>query len=323
MTTAVASNNTFQMTMTYAVLCAFVFLTAFIGAALGSFLNVVIWRVPEGMSLVSPPSHCPKCGSPVRWYDNVPILSWFVLRGRCRDCRNPISIRYPMVEAFSCLIAFVVVVAVFFGGWTGLKSSPLCWTGYCDFMESRGAALMTNVFSQASSDAASAVWPDFTSYIVDEFIRLLFATVGLSLFYTILADSALMLGFVQYDRNDIPSSLLVTGFVVIVLGAFVVKGFNSSDFELQINQIKLFLLSCALGAIPSVLVKKGFRLATSLLGMIWGVFSGALWAFPGAFLCVLISAIVRKKTNRNVLGIVVYAAMALTLLFEMIYSFVA
>ena len=182
---------------------------------------------------------------------------------------------------------------------------------------------MTNVFSQASSDAASVVWPDFTSYIVDEFIRLLFATVGLSLFYTILADSALMLGFVQYDRNDIPSSLLATGFVVIVLGAFVVKGFNSSDFELQINQIKLFLLSCALGAIPSVLVKKGFRLATSLLGMIWGVFSGALWAFPGAFLCVLISAIVRKKTNRNVLGIVVYAAMALTLLFEMIYSFVA
>ena len=174
---------------------------------------------------------------------------------------------------------------------------------------------MTNVFSQASSDAASVVWPDFTSYIVDEFIRLLFATVGLSLFYTILADSALMLGFVQYDRNDIPSSLLATGFVV--------KGFNSSDFELQINQIKLFLLSCALGAIPSVLVKKGFRLATSLLGMIWGVFSGALWAFPGAFLCVLISAIVRKKTNRNVLGIVVYAAMALTLLFEMIYSFVA
>lgn len=69
-----------------------------LGLLVGSFLNVVIHRVPEGMSLVRPPSACPACGHPIRPYDNVPVLSWLVLRGRCRDCDVPISARYPAVE---------------------------------------------------------------------------------------------------------------------------------------------------------------------------------------------------------------------------------
>ncbi len=72
-------------------------LTVF-GACIGSFLNVVIHRLPRGESLSSPPSHCPKCGHAIRWYDNVPVLGWLWLRGKCRDCTEPISIRYPMVE---------------------------------------------------------------------------------------------------------------------------------------------------------------------------------------------------------------------------------
>ena len=69
------------------------------GACVASFLNVVIWRVPRGESIVSPPSHCPKCGAAIRWYQNVPILSWLALRGRCASCREPISPRYVVVEA--------------------------------------------------------------------------------------------------------------------------------------------------------------------------------------------------------------------------------
>ncbi|WP_448629394.1 prepilin peptidase [Cellulomonas soli] len=69
-----------------------------LGLAVGSFLNVVIWRVPQGMSVVRPPSACPRCEHPIRGRDNVPVLSWLLLRGRCRDCRAPISIRYPLVE---------------------------------------------------------------------------------------------------------------------------------------------------------------------------------------------------------------------------------
>ena len=68
------------------------------GACIASFLNVVIWRVPRGESIVSPPSHCPKCGTAIRWHQNVPILSWLALRGRCANCRAPISPRYVLVE---------------------------------------------------------------------------------------------------------------------------------------------------------------------------------------------------------------------------------
>lgn len=70
-----------------------------VGLAVGSFLNVVIWRVPRGESVVHPPSACPRCGRAIRPYDNVPVVSWLVLRGRCRDCGEPIAVRYPLVEA--------------------------------------------------------------------------------------------------------------------------------------------------------------------------------------------------------------------------------
>jgi leader peptidase (prepilin peptidase)/N-methyltransferase len=69
-----------------------------LGALVGSFLNVVVWRVPRGESIVSPGSHCPHCDIPLRPYELVPVLSWLVLRGRCRTCRTSISIRYPLVE---------------------------------------------------------------------------------------------------------------------------------------------------------------------------------------------------------------------------------
>ncbi|MBD8058756.1 prepilin peptidase [Cellulomonas sp. JH27-2] len=65
---------------------------------IGSFLNVVIWRVPRGESIVSPPSACPRCGHEIRPRDNLPVIGWLILRGRCRDCGNPISPRYPLVE---------------------------------------------------------------------------------------------------------------------------------------------------------------------------------------------------------------------------------
>ena len=83
---------------------------AVLGALIGSFLNVVIYRLPLGESLVSPGSHCPSCGAPVRARDNVPVLSWLALRGRCRDCGAPISVRYPAVEALTAA-AFAAVVA--------------------------------------------------------------------------------------------------------------------------------------------------------------------------------------------------------------------
>ncbi|GAB4252337.1 MAG: A24 family peptidase [Thermoleophilia bacterium] len=84
------------------------------GLVIGSFLNVVISRLPAGESLVRPASRCPNCGHPVRYRDNIPLLGWVMLRGRCRDCREPISARYPLVEAVTAslfLLTYLVVGA--------------------------------------------------------------------------------------------------------------------------------------------------------------------------------------------------------------------
>ena len=88
-------------------------LAGLLGLLIGSFLNVVVHRVPAGLSVVSPPSACPTCSTPIRPRDNVPVLGWLVLRGRCRDCASPISPRYPLVE-LGCGLLFAVM-AVRFG----------------------------------------------------------------------------------------------------------------------------------------------------------------------------------------------------------------
>lgn len=86
-------------------------LAGVLGLAIGSFLNVVVYRVPNGLSVVRPPSACPGCGTEIRGRDNVPLLSWLVLRGRCRDCGMSISARYPVVEALTG-VAFAAVALV-------------------------------------------------------------------------------------------------------------------------------------------------------------------------------------------------------------------
>ena len=90
----------------FSILCGFSFC---LGACIASFLNVVIWRVPRGESIVSPPSHCPKCNALIKWYRNIPILSWLALRGKCANCRAPISPRYILIE----LLGGVLFLAVF------------------------------------------------------------------------------------------------------------------------------------------------------------------------------------------------------------------
>ena len=95
------------------------FFSFWLGACIASFLNVVIWRAPRGESIVSPPSHCPKCNSPIKWYQNIPILSWLALRGKCANCKAPISPRYIFVEALGgCLF-----LAAFL--WLWLPTAPL------------------------------------------------------------------------------------------------------------------------------------------------------------------------------------------------------
>jgi len=81
---------------------------ALLGAAIGSFLNVCIRRIPAGESLVFPASHCPKCNYSIRFYDNIPLISYLALRGRCRNCREGISLQYPLVELLTAIMALLL-----------------------------------------------------------------------------------------------------------------------------------------------------------------------------------------------------------------------
>ena len=85
-----------------------VILSALLGAVVGSFLNVCIYRIPEGRSIVFPASHCPVCSQPIRWYDNVPIISFLILKGKCRKCAQRISPLYPFVELLTALMAVLL-----------------------------------------------------------------------------------------------------------------------------------------------------------------------------------------------------------------------
>ena len=150
---------------------------AAIGAVIGSFLNVCILRLPAEQSVVSPPSRCPKCGSGVRWYDNIPILSWLILRGRCRTCGNPISIQYPIIELATALI----------WAWMALRFGN-------ELEAVRGALFLTILLGIAMTDAREYIIPDEFS------IGGLIIGLGFSLIWGVagLKDAALgaVVGFV-------------------------------------------------------------------------------------------------------------------------------
>ncbi len=97
---------------------------AVLGLAIGSFLNVAVGRLPRGESLVRPRSRCPRCGAPIAWYDNVPVLSWLLLRGRCRACREPISWTYPALEIATAAV-WLALALVYGPAWRTLQGGIL------------------------------------------------------------------------------------------------------------------------------------------------------------------------------------------------------
>ncbi|MGH7533738.1 MAG: prepilin peptidase, partial [Gemmatimonadales bacterium] len=114
-----------------------------LGAVFGSFLNVCILRLPAEESVVRPPSRCPKCGYGLRWDDNIPMLSWLLLRGKCRKCSAPISIQYPLIElATACIWA------------------AFAWRGGVSLEALRGATFFTILLGIAMTDAREYIIPD-------------------------------------------------------------------------------------------------------------------------------------------------------------------
>lgn len=111
------------------------------GACVGSFLNVVIHRVPKGESIVTPGSHC-GCGQPIRWYDNLPILSWIILRGRARCCGRPFSVRYPFVELLTASLFLI------------------CWLKFSPAVAACGAVMLGCLVAATFIDLDHLIIPD-------------------------------------------------------------------------------------------------------------------------------------------------------------------
>lgn len=142
-----------------------------IGAAVGSFLNVVIHRVPREQSVVFPTSACPQCGYAIKFYDNIPIISWLVLGGKCRNCKNPISARYPAVEFFNAVLWIMVFWQI---GFTPMLPVGLVFVSVI-------AALMF-------IDAEHMILPNVITYPLFVVVILLRIAFPLAFSYSIFSD---------------------------------------------------------------------------------------------------------------------------------------
>ncbi len=156
---------------------------AAVGGCVGSFLNVVIYRLPAGISLSSPGSHCPRCKHPIRWYDNVPVFGWLFLRGRCRDCQSWIPIRYPAVEA---TVAALFVLMVFV----------------------EGVTLGGNLPQRPFSVVDGLIYPELT----------LWESAGIMGWHLFLLCSLLCASLIRYDGHAVPLRLFLPGLAIGLLG---------------------------------------------------------------------------------------------------------
>jgi leader peptidase (prepilin peptidase)/N-methyltransferase len=209
-----------------------------LGTVIGSFLNVVIIRLPKGESLVTPGSKCPYCGHAIRWYDNIPIISYFVLRGRCRDCGIAFSIRYPMVELTTALI--------FLGLYLRAGITP-----------------ELGVFFIFCAALIAVFWIDIDHMVIPDAITYGLVPVGLA------AAAAGLLPDVSWKSSLIG---IVFGALVLYIPAFVyeivrgTEGLGGGDVKL------LAMIGAFLGPVGVFFV----LLVSSLIGSVAGVIGMAL-----------------------------------------------
>ena len=203
---------------------ALIVLSALIGLLIGSFLNVVIYRVPRGESVNKPRSHCPGCNTEIAPRDNVPVLSWLVLRGRCRHCGEPISIRYPAVELLTALV-FGSLAAKFGGSWALPAFLYLAAVGIALAFIDYDTKRLPNVLTLPSyliaplllliPSAVDGVWPDF--------VRALAGGAILYAFYFLLAFIyPAGMGFGDVKLSGVLGIYLAwLGWGTLVVGAFL------------------------------------------------------------------------------------------------------
>jgi leader peptidase (prepilin peptidase)/N-methyltransferase len=198
------------------------------GALLGSFLNVCVHRLPRDESVVRPRSHCPRCDALIRWYDNIPVLSWLALRARCRQCRAPISMRYPLGEL---AVAAIWAGAVWWWGpvWDALAAAIFLTLLLGITLTDAEHYIIPDEFSLGGLGAGLAL--SFLTDRVGPFDAFLGAAVGFALMWTVKAagDAALRRGLIGGEEvqrtlgEEEPPSAMGGGDVkmLAMIGAFV------------------------------------------------------------------------------------------------------
>jgi len=245
---------------------AFVVATvALLGLVVGSFLNVVIYRVPVGESVVSPRSRCPGCGESIAERDNIPVLSWLILRGRCRSCQQPISIRYPLVELGHALL-WLVMLAQFELTWELPAFLYLASVGLALAMIDLDTKRLPNALTLPSYvvGAVLLLLPALFDDQWDDYLRAGLGMVALYGFYFVLA--------LIYPKGMGWGDVKLAGVLGLYLGwlgwgSLVVGGFLG------------FLLGALIGGGLMLVRRAGrktkipfgpFMLAGALLAIVWG-----------------------------------------------------
>lgn len=213
-----------------------------LGASVGSFLNVVVYRLPAGLSLLHPPSRCPKCLNRLKPYDNVPVFGWLWLRGRCRYCRNPISARYPLVEAATGIL-FLLVFWQFgssvqtLGYWAFLSFLMALSLIDLDTMTLPNALTQSGLVAGLAFQFVVGFLPGFKLAGVPNqlMVGVIGAVLGIWLFDAIIFIGSIVFGQAAMGGGDAKLAammgawlgwklLLLAGFLACTLGAFVGGG---------------------------------------------------------------------------------------------------
>lgn len=203
------------------------------GSAIGSFLNVVIYRLPAQLSLLYPPSRCPKCSHPLQARDNIPVLGWLLLRGKCRYCRTPISPRYPLVETVTGIL-FLAIFWQFNVTWQTIGYWAFCSWLLALALIDLDTLTLPNPLTQTGL-VLGILFAAFTGGATGLFNSILGAVLGLWLFDTITTVGSLVMGQTAMGAGDAKLAamigawlgwklLLLSGFLACTLGALVGGG---------------------------------------------------------------------------------------------------
>lgn len=193
-----------------------------LGGAIGSFLNVVIYRLPAGQSLNRPSSRCPCCGHAIRPWHNIPVFGWLLLRGKCYDCGEPISVRYPVIEAIVAIMFLVVV----WMEWFGLRSSFA-------FPLPEVTEVRRSIFDPLSSFSVLV-----TSTVLD----------------LMLLTTLLGVGMIEWDRKRVPRSIWLPVIVTSVIFTLFLSWDGNWSLEISKESAKLLGLNAAVGLIMGALL---------------------------------------------------------------------